>query len=78
MKGKGKLTQIYMSVVLFILFKGEDRDLSDAEITAILKILGTCHPYLAVFIAVLQIVLKVHSVKHFIHSALKKLLLKFC
>ena len=45
-----------MSYVHFFLFQGQDKDLSDAEITPILTTLKTWNPYLAVFTTILQII----------------------
>ena len=52
MKGKGKLTQIYQLNVYFPLLQGQDRDLSDVEITTILTNLKTWNLYLTVFITI--------------------------
>ena len=62
MKQKGKRTQIYQLDFHYPIFQGQEKDLTDAEITSILTNLKTCNPYLTIFITILQMILKVVSV----------------
>ena len=80
---EGKLTQIYQLDVHFPLFQGLDKDLPDVEITIIFTNLKTRNPYLTVFIHILQMISKMHSIIHeyfrttLERNILKKIPLKF-
>ena len=46
---------------IFPLFQGQDKDLSDVEMTSVLTTLKTWNPYLTVFITILLMIFKMHS-----------------
>ena len=77
MKQKGKRIQIYQLDFHYPIFQGQEKDLTDAEITSILTNLKTCNPYLTIFITILQMILKVVSVIYaYIWTTLKEISLK--
>ena len=59
MKGKRKLNQLDVNLPQF---QSQNKDLPDVEITSILTTLKALNPYLSVFITLVQMILKMHSI----------------